>query len=438
MKTYPTIILLILLACFGSLRAQESISLIELPLQMHTGYSVFHFRHRGLTPYPEGRENNKWEKTYIYGKGIPQDWTEVKQGAIEVNINQTIYQDYLAGNLSEEFYENIQQSWNWTPNLNALSAKPIKTKAVFAIGKDASGEERLVVDRNNNLDFSDDEIFTPVDAATLLLKEQLDDVIIYVSFEFYEHNKVITKRVPIAIAKQGNGYIMNIPQYATTEFEGQQIALYSNWFADLTWRNVDAILLSDAEGVTDRKLIESKTASLNNYLTINHTLYKNKGVDTNKNVLMLEKTTVPKDQLYVNQFGFRAPLFQGEEFTKKEKISLEAYRGKYVLLDFWAVWCPPCIQEMPNLKALYDETDRSQFEIIGIVGRSEAKALVSRIEKHGITWPQLMSDKENDITKLYNVDSYPTVLLLDPNGVIIDKDLRGKKLDKRIKELLQK
>ena len=93
--------------------------------------------------------------------------------------------------------------------------------------------------------------------------------------------------------------------------------------------------------------------------------------------------------------------------------------GKYVLLDFWAIWCGPCRQEIPNMKSLYEKTDREKFEIIGIVGDSPSKALKEIVENNSITWPQILSTDSNKIKEAYGILGYSTSLLLNPEGIIV-------------------
>ena len=107
------------------------------------------------------------------------------------------------------------------------------------------------------------------------------------------------------------------------------------------------------------------------------------------------------------------------------------------MLDFWADWCGPCIQEFPHLKELYSKTGRAKFEIIGIAGNSSSNGVKKLIDQHEITWPQLFSDNTNKIVETYGVNSYPTTLLLDTEGIIVAKNLRGKELEEKILSLIK-
>lgn len=95
---------------------------------------------------------------------------------------------------------------------------------------------------------------------------------------------------------------------------------------------------------------------------------------------MLEKINKPKEEICSTQTGFKSFPFKGENFITHDSISLDRLNGKYVLIDFWATWCGPCLDELPNLKELYARVDTSRFEIISIVGDSSPEDLNRLIE----------------------------------------------------------
>ena len=138
--------------------------------------------------------------------------------------------------------------------------------------------------------------------------------------------------------------------------------------------------------------------------------------------------------------GAVAPDFTQND-PKDKPIKLSDFRGKYVLIDFWASWCGPCRKENPFVVKAYSQFKNKNFEILGVsLDNPGAKtAWVNAIEKDNLTWPQVSDLKgfNNDVAALYGVESIPQNYLIDPKGVIIAKNLRGNDLIKKLSEILK-
>jgi peroxiredoxin len=120
-------------------------------------------------------------------------------------------------------------------------------------------------------------------------------------------------------------------------------------------------------------------------------------------------------------------------------LSLSTLKGKIVLIDFWASWCGPCRKEMPNVVKAYAKYKSKGFEIYGVSLDRDKERWMEAINTDGITWPQVsdLRQWESVAARLYNVQGIPYTVLLDKEGRIIAKNLRGEELDRKLSEVLQ-
>jgi peroxiredoxin/TolA-binding protein len=125
--------------------------------------------------------------------------------------------------------------------------------------------------------------------------------------------------------------------------------------------------------------------------------------------------------------------------TGGEKISLAQYRGKVVLLDFWATWCAPCRQEMPSVKKVYGKYNANGFEIVGISLDRSRSDFDKYVKQNGMSWPQYFDGKywQNDIARKYGITGIPATFLIDKQGKIRYKSLRGPQLEVAVEKLLK-
>lgn len=116
-----------------------------------------------------------------------------------------------------------------------------------------------------------------------------------------------------------------------------------------------------------------------------------------------------------------------------------AGKGKVVLVDFWASWCPPCRADMPELVKMYKEYQGKDFEIVGISLDKEHADWVKGIKDLNITWPQISDLKfwESDLAATYGVRSIPHTVLIDKDGTIAARGLRGEELATKIAEMMK-
>jgi len=137
--------------------------------------------------------------------------------------------------------------------------------------------------------------------------------------------------------------------------------------------------------------------------------------------------------------GVKFPDFN-EKDTAGKPLAIANYKGKVVLIDFWATWCGPCRAELPNVIATYKKYHNQGFEIIGISLDQDQAKLTGFTKSMNMTWPQYFDDQgwQNKLAVKYGIESIPATYLLDGNGRIIGRDLRGDELTQAVAKALGK
>jgi len=143
-----------------------------------------------------------------------------------------------------------------------------------------------------------------------------------------------------------------------------------------------------------------------------------------------------RPQLNLLEVGSTAPDFQAVELPSGRPATIENYRGKVVLLNIWATWCPPCKIEMPSMQRLHQKLARTDFQLVAVSVDEEDSSVVNKfVKEYGLTFP-VLHNQDGSIRQIYQTTGVPESFVIDRDGVIVKKVIGAADWDAPVNENL--
>lgn len=207
------------------------------------------------------------------------------------------------------------------------------------------------------------------------------------------------------------------------EFKKKKIDYEENYIKQHPDSYITLNLVQERRGLYDPKIFGPYYDGLSERMKVTPS-----GLQMGKRLELAKKTGIGTQAIEVVQEGVDGTV-----------ISLSSLRGQYVLLDFWASWCAPCRAENPGLVSIYEQFKDRNFEILAVSLDKSREAWLKAIKDDGLQWLHVseLDGWKNSAAKAYGVSAVPQNILIDPNGLIVAKNLKGEKLRNKLISLLR-
>lgn len=362
--------------------------------------------------------------------GLPKQWKNVKIAVVPFDEPQYYYQLIKSRKIDSTTY--LKKTERYKNTAKYLTNTMINCYVYVIVGTNLNGQLALIVDANNNKNFNDDQPIqiseNPEIAKNGYQKE--------IAVQLANLNGITNESLPIKFYYNAKGNNIdqisyNFPVYglAKLKLRDKNYVMKFNSIYSMTLNfNRTQFYITRPDKLNQLPVEQEK------FIHLDDEVYEVIMVDIHERALYLKKAN--NTNISFPKIGFKAPAFQVTNLNNSSKITLETYKGSYLLIDFWATWCPPCLESMLEIKSAFNFLKQKNIAVLGvnIAAKEDIESAKNTISKRDFFWDQAYSD---EMTISYKVGAIPANFLIDPNGKIIATDLDLSKLKQELEKFIK-
>ncbi len=424
--------LLFLILSILIISCEKSYNDIVVDLKSSQGYGPFTPRQIIIWP----------TSTKLDYRNVPDDIQEYVVRKLDFQPEQSYWHRYLNKEVSPEKFEKYISDYGI--DTTKLTKDYVDSEVLFLIGT-KSNKRVIIIDSDNDGDFSNESILEYVYPLDIKRQKEISKTLpaIRTQYEIFDDNNIISKNILIKPSPYkgslGIGFstdneiekkyylFASFPEYKKGSFtvNNNNYEIHtSNGFIKNYYGSDTKIFIVSSEDTLPSTLKGDIPYEIGDIFNID------------EHDFSIDSITISGDKLFIKYLGanvypvgvtegYFLPKFKSQ-YIDYSVFTLENYPDQYVLLDFWGTWCIPCIKLIPELKKLNSEFENKPFALVSIAYDTDRKKVKSFVEKESMKWDHLFVDQDNtdanSIVEKLKITSFPTTILIDPQGKIIARD----------------
>ncbi len=409
----------------------------------------------GYGPFIPGRVILWPSNDSLFYRNVPEDIEEYIVRSLLLQPTQYYWNRYLDKKIEKEQFENIAKYYKI--DTTKLTNARVDCEVLFLIGT-KSNKRVIIVDSDNDEDFGNEKILEYEYPLTNEKQKEIENKlpIVKVQYDYFENNQMMTKEAMIQPSPYKGSLGLTFNTNNETEKKYFLFASFSEYknghinFNGLEYNIFVSNGFSRVNYAADRLsvFISPKSDSLPSELNGDipyeiGDVFNVKGHD-----YLFDSVTNWGDELIIKYLGentmpvgitegYYMPKFEAKHLDNSI-FELKQHPDKYILFDFWGTWCNPCIKLIPELKKINSEYPHDKFALVSVAYDSDPKKVIDFIDKENMDWEHLFiyqnQEDKNSLVEKLKISSYPSTILIDPDGKIIARNLDIEKLKELLNE----